>query len=140
MRLWLLAWCAGFLDGEGSFCITKTGPQTKQPRMKPFVMCDQAETDEPLRRLQLVLGGAIHQRPRPTVTGKTVWHWSMSGSLQIREAVPRLLPYLCRKLRDAELLLEFCGHIPSRGCHASDVQRQEQTRVHALMKGLRYGG
>lgn len=133
-----LAWCAGFLDGEGSFIITKTAGI--QPRLKPFISCDQAVTSVPLERLRLNLGGAIHQRPRPTVTGKTVWHWQISGRVMIVDAIALLLPHLVVKDRDAAILAAFCSFIPSRGCHPTVEQRTKQLECLAAMRVLRQEG
>ena len=134
-----LAWCAGFLDGEGCFHIGVSGPLSRR-RHKPFVECDQTVTREPLDKLRATLGGAVHQRARPTVTGKTVWHWQMSGALMIRKAIDRVLPFLVVKKRDAEILREFCDHIPSKGKRPTSPQLVGQRLLWAQLKALRTKG
>jgi hypothetical protein len=57
-----LAWCAGFLEGEGSFVINKT---------TIGVTCAQVQR-EPLERLQKLLGGTIYSR-RHKRTDKPNW-------------------------------------------------------------------
>lgn len=102
------AWAAGFLDGEGCFLcrpVEKGGQKTPGVlRRKPSIdACQCAE--EPIRKLQRILGGMVITLNRKTVTGKTVWHWQNNSARQIRAILPKLLPYLTVKRDAAELLL-----------------------------------
>lgn len=80
------------------------------------------------------LGGSIHERKRLTVTGKTVWHWSLTGRHKIELAISILLPYLVVKRKRAEMLVEFCANIPGTGQKISEAQMLAQIELHTRIK------
>lgn len=71
-----LAWAAGFLEGEGSFCVTKRPPFY----IYPYIQVAQVQK-EPLERLQKMFGGSFHLRTEVTRPKQhPYWRWSVSGA------------------------------------------------------------
>lgn len=62
-------WAAGFIEGEGSFCIRK-----KKSGNYSQVSASQKQK-EPLERLQKIFGGAIYTEKT------TMYRWQTNGSL-----------------------------------------------------------
>lgn len=126
------AWAAGFLDGEGSFMICRG---RAKGFLKSFISADQTEKTS-LEKLARIIGGKVHQRNRPTVTGKTVYHWQISSASSIREVVPLLLPHLTVKRQKAKILLDFCFTVPKRGAAKHTTKsRSLQESILIRMKG-----
>lgn len=63
-----LGWCAGFLEGDGTFFTSNTCPG---------VAATQKER-EPLERLQRALGGTIY-----SIRGGLYWKWNRHGNAAI---------------------------------------------------------
>lgn len=95
-----VAWCAGFLDGEGSFLLSKV---TGTDRRKATISADQIER-EPLDKLARTIGGTVSGPVRRTSAGSPIYRWIMRGDLRV--SLPLLLPHLVVKRRRAELILE----------------------------------
>lgn len=108
-----VAWCAGFIDGEGSMFVTidhrqgydAWGIQTRVDHT----------TEEPVRKLLATLGGFVLLRKAKTSAGKPIWRWQLQGAIQHRLALGLLLPHLTVKHRKAELMLAFCETVGVKG-------------------------
>lgn len=68
-----LHWAAGFLDGEGSFCVSS--------RKKSHQVSVQAtqRTRPSLEKLQRLFGGNIYTVPHKGFTGGTMYLWMLYG-------------------------------------------------------------
>ena len=79
-----LAWIAGFLEGEGSFCASRATVSAVQ--VNP----------EPLRNLQGILGGRLYHYVNKQ--GCAFWRWTINGSEAIGVAFT-LYRWLSRRRR-----------------------------------------
>lgn len=109
-----IAWCAGFIDGEGSMFVTldKSRPWGEAWGIQTRV--DQTQ-EEATRKLQATLGGHVMLRSSKTATGRPIWRWQLQGATQHRVAIPLILPHLVVKRGKARLLLDFCDTVIQRG-------------------------
>lgn len=118
----LLAWAAGFIDGEGTVTIVKeTGKNQHGPitRHRVLLSCSQANTRRPLDILAELFGGTVQLQKRPTRVGNPVWTWRVYGGSSVRPALEALLPHLVVKRERAELVLDFARTIrPKNNNHA----------------------
>lgn len=91
-----LAWAAGFLEGEGSFCIRSNG--------RWFLGAGQVDR-EPLERLQALFGGNIYKRERgPGVLAdgfnRQAWYgWETSRKDLILSITAAVLPLMTESRR-----------------------------------------
>lgn len=107
----LVAWAAGFLDGEGCFTLYKnTNAKYDHERCVSISACQLKV--EPLEKLQSILGGNI--RSGRTPLGKKMYQWDIKNASEVREAIDLLRPYLCNKLEDAEIIYEFASTVRRR--------------------------
>ncbi len=97
MGLDMIAWCAGFIDGEGSVRLVRNA-QT----YAPCIEATQATHRGPLDRLQLILGGRVVQQNRRTVSGKA------AVLRALREVDPARADLVARDLWEGW----EAGHIP----------------------------
>ena len=89
-----LGWIVGFLEGEGSFMLTKTA---KYPA--PLVVAVQVEI-EPVLKLYNWFGGALNHRERKDPNHNDIWRWQIYG--QKAAFVMRLVePYMTAKRQKA---------------------------------------
>lgn len=100
-----LAWCAGFLDGEGNFGTYKESCKTGKYRFR--VQCAQVHR-EPLDRLQAELGGRVRGPYGPYANTKQAYYQWTVWSTEAVEAVEVLRPYLCSvKVEQASRAMEL---------------------------------
>lgn len=94
----LLAWCAGFIDGEGCIDVARHLIQVQQNER------------EPLDRLVEVLGGRIYgpytryRKQRPGELSKPYWVWKVSRKCQAIDVARRLMPLMTMKRTRLEQL------------------------------------
>jgi hypothetical protein len=129
-----LAWCAGFLDGEGYFGITP--PRRESPDLRGVCVRVGQIQRQPLERLALTLGGTIFVPTRRTSSGNTVYVWSLNGTRQIRRSLPDLLPYLTIKHADASDVLAYAQLCQRRRPVPPEVVA-ERERAYQAWKGRR---
>lgn len=110
MGLDMVAWCAGFIDGEGSIRLVRNART-----YAPCIEAAQAIHREPLDRLQLNLGGVVTQRTRRTVNNKIVYCWVWKSASQMRVLLPELIKYMTVKRDQAEVLLTYVNTMSGRG-------------------------
>lgn len=96
----LVAWSAGFIDGEGCFTIRANGNVSRIPCLNVG-----QNHREPLELLQKLYGGIISTCRRE----RLFYMWELTGAKRIRAEVPHLLPHLVCKKREAELLLDYAA-------------------------------
>lgn len=101
-----LAWCAGFLDGEGSFG-AYVRKSSKSQRAKYRIQAAQSDR-EVLDRLQTELGGKVAGPYGPyTTQRKPYYNWAVWGQEAV-EVTERLWPYLSSvKLKQAGQAMEI---------------------------------
>ena len=69
-----LDWAAGFLEGEGSFRVSRA-------QRSPFAIVSAGQVQkEPLEHLQRIFGGQIYFRPRHQSNRQDFWQWQKAGS------------------------------------------------------------
>lgn len=96
------AWLAGFLDGEGSFMITR---QRRGESCYYSAAISASNTDRRLvDRCRALAGGLIVRSPMKNTRWKTAYIWSVKGRL-VRPLIGAVLPFLVSKRKQAENLL-----------------------------------
>ncbi len=110
VSLELVAWCSGFIDGEGSIRLV---PNART--YAPCIEATQATHREPLDRLQLTLGGVVTLQARRTVSNKPVYRWVWKSANQMRVLLPDLIKYMTAKRDQAEVLLTYVNSMSGRG-------------------------
>ncbi len=128
-----IGWCAGFLDGEGSFLMAKVGHQKfygpEFPARKPKITADQI-IKAPLEKLKSTLGGSIScVQGRTTSAGNPIYRWFIDGSGKLCEVLPLLIPELTIKKARAELLLELALTFGSGGIKLTPSQCNERITI-----------
>lgn len=103
-----LSYIAGFMDGEGSFHITRTTylGRRKYPSYQPRVSVANTDHDV-LCWLQHTVGfGILAPKYHDSKVWKDQWQWYLRVE-EIRSFTIAVLPYLKIKTRQAQLVLEF---------------------------------
>ena len=121
-----LAWCAGFIDGDGSFSISLTGMGVS---LAPCISAT-SERREPLDELVRVLGGRIdtvYHKTSSYMPGKHYGHWRVRSS-DVVDMCRMLIPFLVLKREQAELMVEAWngrGKLPDgrRGYNMGEAER-----------------
>ena len=135
-----LSWCAGFIDGEANFSLTRSkykSGSSYRIRCKAGIRCSQATYREPLDRLQRNLGGTVIEVSRRTVTGRRVWIWSIDASNLVGRAIRMIIKYLTIKRLDALILLSFCDNTPRKWQPPSAQQKIAQYSAISNLRSLR---
>lgn len=108
----LLAWAAGFMDGDGHITIqdrkTKHKDKVYTGHYLRVGACQSSLP--PLERLKQLFGGSIRPKNvgpnREGYNRKPQWVWALSTQ-EAAEALEQMLPYLLHKKEVAKLALEF---------------------------------
>lgn len=105
----VLAYIAGFFDGEGCICIGKARKQPgyRNPIYTLYISIANTNRDV-IDFIQSVFPASAVSRKRkePKPHWKTIWVWNCSAR-QARKFLTFVLPYLRVKFQQAELALEF---------------------------------
>jgi hypothetical protein len=107
------AWAAGFLDGEGCFSLTKK-KGTHPLFRSPLISVAQVHR-EPLDVLVTVMDGGKVTFNQITVSGKIAYQWRLQNKRDVCNSFPYIIPYLCNKRRQAEIVLKFAQFRNCRG-------------------------
>ena len=101
----LLAWAAGFVDGEGTINLYRRSE--RRGREFRVVLSVVNTRRDSLERLQALFSGSIHplHKDMPSRNWKPTFIWTVSHQ-KARAAITQLLPYLFIKLPQAELALQ----------------------------------
>lgn len=126
MRATELAWCAGFLDGEGYFAFS----QHSGGRGQMKIQVSQIDR-RPLDRLAASLGGTVRG---PYVVknpnGRPQWSWSLTSFEGVQHAIALAWPWLCQPKRDqAHAAMTRC-----RAHWAANPSRRGRHRPRALVR------
>lgn len=119
----LVAWVAGFLDGEGHF---KAARRYDRVGFQPGIAVTQVASREPLERCQELFGGSISFLKAAHYTKGDYWLFQVAGAAKMRSVLPEVIPYLTVKRREAELTLALASLMPLPGHRLEPGQRQEQ--------------
>ena len=105
----LVAWAAGFFDGEGSVTLAAGNPGHGQRRhagqMKLAISVWQTQK-APLLRLQMLFGGTIYANPQRSPRHAPSWAWRLHDQ-QAMDALLEMEPYLIRKAAQAAVARDF---------------------------------
>ena len=116
----LVAWAAGFFDGEGCIQITRTG--------RLVVVAAQA-TPEPLLAIQKAFGGNVTARHAVSPRHKDQWAWQASGQVAL-DFLRAIRPHLRVKGELAALAEGVMTLRRGRGIRLSDADRIERMAFH----------
>ncbi len=95
-----VAWAAGFMEGEGFFCLTKRNKRKDGgPRSTYRVIGANQVNPQPLHRMQEIFGGKIYLRrkPKPDSDGiqrRPFYGWQVLDPLRVMEITKMLVPHL----------------------------------------------
>ena len=112
----LMAWAAGFIDGEAHIGITKIkdgrAGAVRTHRLHPRIVVGQTNR-EPLERLVEIFGGTVYARSRKAMADhhRTLYVWEASGARRVATVLRAVLPLLTVKRAEAEVLLELAERI-----------------------------
>jgi hypothetical protein len=102
---------AGLLDGEAYFgLIPRRGMENGYERKGYYPAVKMAfknQDAEILLELHKLHGGFIHQRKAYGTTQPST-QWEVKGKKALKDFLPKVIPYMILKKRQAELLQEFC--------------------------------
>lgn len=107
LRVEELAWCAGFLDGEGCFYGWAVARPDKTPAFKVMIEASQVGRRAPLDRLQQTLGGNVHERHYPCRYSRPLYRWAVWGARDCMRVLDLIGQNLCVKNEDARLLRRY---------------------------------
>ena len=118
-----LIYIAGFVDGEGCFCVGKPKRRGKRHFKKPdsefyyYPYFCVYNTDEQIIRwlVKVIPFLSFGDCPPRKLGYKPQYRASSSNRDNIKALFPGLIPHLKIKKRQAELLLELCDRDPSDG-------------------------
>ena len=97
-----LAYFAGIIDGEGCFTLTR-------PSNQRFggLRLQVGNTDPLLMQwIHQHFGGSLSLEQRRQTKHQSVWRW-VAAAADLETLLPRLIPYLITKKRQAELTLAY---------------------------------
>lgn len=100
------AWLAGFLDGEGTFMVTRT---TRATLNYPFfdAAIAASNTDERLvRRCADLCGGKVIKSEPKNKRHKTAYIWTLRG-VRVGPVAKTVLPYLVGRVEQAKIVIEL---------------------------------
>ena len=138
----VLAYAAGFLDGEG--CI-EIRPRDQSSRKKGqfYLRITIAGIHEPtIRWIKDTFGGHVNYRPSQNKKWKPVWAW-VASSHEAKIFLEQLLPYIKIKKPQALLAIELASRIQypnGRGkAGMSEDEREVRCRLYEAMKLMKSG-
>lgn len=106
----LVAWAAGFIDGEGHLSAIE-----RRGSYQLSICASQVKSDEPMKRLQGLFGGNICLVDEKRPPRHDRFQWTLHGAQNVRWALEEMLPMLTVKFREAELLIDLAELIWQRG-------------------------
>lgn len=120
------AWAAGFIDGDGCFCLFRSSPKARDGVRSVSISAGNNGIAS-LEELQSLFGGRVHLSHK-TSAGNDHWQWHLSGAQNVREAIVQLLPYLIEKREIAEVVFAYAAMMKRRGKRAIDPEELEVRR------------
>jgi hypothetical protein len=142
----LVAWAAGFLDGEAHVGINRIRDRrvaagARLYRLNPRITVGQVAR-EPLERLQDLWGGAIALRPCASERHNQASVWRVGGARQVAVVLRDVLPLLTVKRRESEVVLELCERIEawSQGTRLTADEIDARNELSARLCAVKVGG
>jgi hypothetical protein len=135
-----LAYLAGIIDGEGSFCLHNFGTHRFGSGL--------AIGNTDLRLMEWIhshFGGVVRAERRTSAKWKQIWRWTAKAS-EIEAITRAVLPYLIVKRQQAELLLAYRATVApvvntkSSTNDTSHEVKQERFRIHTELRALNKRG
>lgn len=129
----ILAYLAGFIDGEGCIGLIKTrGYGKRAENTTPYYLVNISATNcikAPLELLMECFGGGVYMHHRPSAKDKDCWRWTIRAKKAVM-AIKDLYPYLRVKKPQAEQCLKFAATINNNSlCRTIKKGRLAGTRV-----------
>lgn len=136
-RAMMVAWAAGFFDGEGSVTIRRNA-RTEQHWL--YMQATQIRP-EPLIRLRDLFGGTVHYKAPGERNWAPLYVWNCSCR-KAAAALAEMAPYLTVKHAHADLAAEFVTHLARRGGQAGHEapDRAGQSEARKRMAALNRRG
>lgn len=134
-----MAYAAGIMDGDGSFCIGKLKTKAN-PLYFPILQCTSWRK-EFIEFLQEKFGGTI-VTSKPSIKkdgsmGHPILRWRLRSGENVKPVLERLIPFLKIKQDRATFLLEFINEQPFvRGQRMSDEKLIARERAYLKMINL----
>ncbi|GAC1663353.1 MAG: hypothetical protein NVS9B15_26420 [Acidobacteriaceae bacterium] len=132
------AWLAGFMDGEGSFCLRKNNGGWKYPQPLVTVTNTHKPTIDHTIEVLNFLGLAHHIQYREKASSLSKlpsWQISVTGPKRCKRWCETLLPYLVTKQVKADALLEWCIERLDQPLRGSGMSLRQQS----LFEVIRFG-
>lgn len=121
----MIAWAAGFMDGEGTFSISKSffgGRNRSSVHYSLKISACNTDVD-PLYRLQQLFGGTVtlrkSKRDINQINWKDCYEWYLVGKRAF-VASNNLLPFLVNKKKICEVAISYGSTIGENGVNISD--------------------
>lgn len=131
----LLAWAAGFIDGEGCVSVYDTAQaKDRNPQFQSVITVSQTNI-LPLNKLQSLFGGSVSPVRQPDYDGQC-WVWRVFGD-NVLSTSRLLLSHSIVKKRQLELLIEF--QMTKNRNRWEDVPLEihaHRAAIHAELRGL----
>ena len=113
----LIAWAAGFIDGEGAIVLGSSHPTPKEREKKggnnarhkgqiKLSLSVWQTQKEPLIRLQLLFGGRIYATPQRNERSAPAWQWTIQAGGAL-EALLAIEPFVIRKAAQIHIARQF---------------------------------
>lgn len=109
-----LAYIAGFLDADGSITISY-GRKTTSGFVYVPVVCFYNTDIKTLLWIQKVVGGNIYNKPRKSEKHTPSSQLNLRNRTEMYTILPKLIPYLIRKKKQAKLLYKYLDSRTKRG-------------------------
>ena len=117
---------AGLIDGEGSFNISPAGGRRLN------VSLNVSNTNRPLidKLFEDAGVGTVYPAQYRERQNNTIWIWAVCSRVHLNALLPKLIPYLIAKKRQAKIVLKFCQR-RIKGIYISDGDWQLRDLVMA---------
>jgi len=141
-RMIKMAYIAGALDGDGSFCLGKSYQvQAPSPQYRPIIRLSSSKK-EMVEFLKEEFGGnIIYRKPYTSKDGivrKENWSWAVYGLTRCPSIIEEVLPYLHVRKERAEFLLDYIKNNPFKRGSAKLSFDILQNREDAYLKMKRF--
>lgn len=130
-----LAYLAGIIDGEGSIGFEHLAPRAKRPKSYYVCRLTVINTNKDIiDRLKQTFKGTSDIR-KPIKNRKVCYRWYVLGN-DLEIAIKSLLPYLCIKRKQAELVLEYRQTVRANGWLITDEVAEARKQLWLKCKEL----
>lgn len=132
-RTHMLAWAAGFFDGEGFVTIQERNSTVAGKRYRGYYLRVGLKhvAPAPIYELQKLFGGTIRIEQRKNskdgCNRKDIHVWTLSCQ-QAKEALIQMMPYFINKNKVAELGIEFQNTFPEIKYYVTPEDVQEKRK------------